>query len=234
MLKYKFSIPINYYFLQLYNSIKSLITYMTDSKTYWNKFYRDTLVVKRSSNFSLFVIKKIKKNSDMLLDVGCGNGRDTFFFIRNKVKTFGIDQSSTIINENNKIKKVFFNINFCKKRIILKNKFNVFYARFFLHSITLIEEKKFFKNIKLNSRPESRIFLEFRTDKDPLIKQGTKISKYERFTDHYRRFINVTAFEKRVKNEKFDILFLKTSNKFSIFKDDKPDICRVILSWKNN
>lgn len=125
-------------------------------------------------------------------------------------------------------------MNFCKKRIILKKKFNVFYARFFLHSISLNEEKKFFKNIKLNAKKESKIYLEFRTDKDPLIKKGKKISKYERYTDHYRRFINIDTFKKRVKNEKFNILFLKISNKYSVTKNDKPYLCRAILGWKKN
>jgi len=125
-------------------------------------------------------------------------------------------------------------MNFCKKRIVLKKKFNVFYARFFLHSITLNEEKKFFENIKLNAKKESKIYLEFRTDKDPLIKQGRKISKYERYTDHYRRFINIDAFKKRVENERFNILFLKISNKYSVIKNDKPYLCRAILGWKKN
>ena len=62
--------------------------------------------------------------------------------------------------------------------------------------------------------------------------QGEYLSKYERFTDHYRRFINVDSFKKRIEKRKFKILFLKTSNKFAIFKDDKPEVCRVILSYK--
>ena len=45
-------------------------------------------------------------------------------------------------------------------------------------------------------KKESKIYLEFRTDKDPLIKKGKKISKYERYTDHYRRFINIDTFKK--------------------------------------
>ena len=62
--------------------------------------------------------------------------------------------------------------------------------------------------------------------------EGKYISKYERYTDHYRRFINVDSFIKRMKKKKIDILFLKTSNKFAVFKKDKPHICRVILDLK--
>lgn len=80
---------------------------MSKAITYWNKFYQNFSVTKKYSNFASFVIKKINKNSDLLLDIGCGNGRDTFFFIKNKVRAIGIDQSSTIINKNKKFKKIF-------------------------------------------------------------------------------------------------------------------------------
>jgi len=52
------------------------------NKYYWNTFYKNFLINKESS-FARFVYKKIKtKKVNKLLDVGCGNGRDTFFFLK--------------------------------------------------------------------------------------------------------------------------------------------------------
>jgi tellurite methyltransferase len=201
-------------------------------KFYWNSFYNSTTTVQEPSDFATFVLKEIKKTYGLLLDIGCGNGRDTFFFLKNDIKAVGCDQSSSIIKKNNKLKKVFSQVDFCKKGVNLKKNINFFYARFFLHSISLKEEEVFFNNIKKNTFFSCQIYLEFRTDKDPLMLRGKYLSKHERFTDHYRRFINVDSFKKRVKKKNFKILFLKTSNKFAIFKNDKPDICRVILSYK--
>ncbi len=200
--------------------------------SYWNKYYSKTNVISKPSDFAKFVLEKIKKTEGFLIDVGCGNGRDTFFFIKNKIQTIGCDRSLTVVKKNNNLKKVFSKINFCKKNIRLKRKVNIFYARFFIHAISLKEEEIFFDNIKKNTFSTCQIFLEFRTDKDPLMQKGKYLSKYERFTDHYRRFINVDRFVKRMKKLKIDILFLKTSNKFAVFKKDKPHICRVILSYK--
>ena len=135
------------------------------------------------------------------------NARDTIFFINNKVNAFGCDRSSTIIRKNNKIKKIFYHMNFCKKEIKLPKKFNFFYARFFIHAISLKEEEIFFKNIKKNIDSSCQIFLEFRTDKDPLMLEGKHISKYERYTDHYRRFINVDSFIKRMKRKNRYFIF---------------------------
>ncbi len=212
--------------------MKSLSVNPTRKNSYWNKYYKNNIVVSKQSDFAKFVLKRIKKTTGSLIDIGCGNARDTIFFINNKVNAFGCYRSSTIIRKNNKIKKIFYHMNFCKKEIKLPKKFNFFYARFFIHAISLKEEEIFFKNIKKNIDSSCQIFLEFRTDKDPLMLEGKYISKYERYTDHYRRFINVDSFIKRMKKKKINILFLKTSNKFAVFKKDKPHICRVILDLK--
>jgi tellurite methyltransferase len=212
--------------------MKSLYAISSRKNSYWNGYYNKTSAVSQPSDFAKFVLKKIKKTKGFLIDVGCGNGRDTIFFIKKKIDAFGCDHSLTIIKKNNKIKKVFNKINFCKKEVKLKKNFNFFYARFFIHAITLKEENFFFNNIKKNTDSSCQIYLEFRTDKDPLMLKGKYLSKYERVTDHYRRFINVESFVQRMKKKKINILFLKTSNKFAIFKKHKPHICRVILNYK--
>ena len=45
---------------------------------YWNNYY-DNFEKFKESSFARFVKKKIKKNSK-IIDIGCGNGRDSFFF----------------------------------------------------------------------------------------------------------------------------------------------------------
>ena len=75
---------------------------------YWNKFY-SKFSFSKESNFAKFCIKFFKKNS-CLLDVGCGNGRDTFFFIKNGIKCKGIDISKTAIKNNSKRLKNTFEV----------------------------------------------------------------------------------------------------------------------------
>ena len=91
-------------------------------------------------------------------------------------------------------------------------------------------EMNFLKNLKKTSKKKTIFFCEFRTDKDPLIKKGIKISEFERFDSHYRRFIELKSFKKRLRYNKFKILYEKTSNKFAIKKKDKPSICRMIFT----
>ena len=67
-----------------------------------------------------------------------------------------------------------------------------------LHAINETSENIFLKNISKNFQNDTLIALEFRTIKDVLMKKGKKISKYERITDHYRRFIDPNNFQNKL------------------------------------
>ena len=85
------------------------------NRTYWNHFYKKFRFAS-PSNFAKFVFKKkyITK-SDKLLEIGCGNGRDIFYFIKNGIYSYGLDKSSVAIQNNlNKVEDIFFKKDFCK------------------------------------------------------------------------------------------------------------------------
>ena len=82
--------------------------------SYWNKFYKN-FSLEEETSFANFIAKKVQPNKK-LLDIGCGNGRDTIFFKKNFLKAVGIDNSKTAINNNKlKNKKIFKYLDFCKK-----------------------------------------------------------------------------------------------------------------------
>lgn len=201
---------------------------------YWDNFYKK-FNINKPSNFAKFFLKKIKKDSN-ILEIGSGNGRDSYFFLSKSYKVYSIDRSKKAIDKCKKIKiGNFICGNFCsydfkyktffKKKILFSN----IYARFFLHAINIKNESAFFYNCKKLLKKNGRIYLEFRTIKDPLMKKGKKISKYERITDHYRRFIHVNELTDRIKKYKLKIQYIKQSNKFAVFKKDKPHICRLVI-----
>ena len=81
-------------------------------------------------------------------------------------------------------------------------------------------------------KKNSLVFLEFRTIKDPLSKKGKKISYNETFSDHYRRFIDVSELSQTLKKIKLKITYKSTSYNFAKFGNEKPHICRLILKKK--
>ena len=203
------------------------------NENYWNKFYKK-FTINIPSSFAKFVVKRINL-SDKILDVGCGNGRDTFFFLKHGFKTTGIDKSQIVIKKNNaKLKNFFYKIDICSKKLNLsflkKKKISKIYARFFIHAINKQQQLFFFANIRKILSKNTQIFLEFRTSKDPMKKYGKKISENERISDHYRRFINSDEFQSEVLDLGFKVMFRKESFNFAKFGKQKPHICRMILS----
>ena len=209
------------------------------NKKYWNLFYKKKLKINFPSNFAKFVYKflKLKKNK-YIIDVGCGNGRDLFYFAKNKISCLGIDRSNSAIEFSKKIKKEFKSLeiiklktgDFTKYRYSrIKKTFSI-YSRFTLHAINFKEEEIFFKNI-FKCKNINFIFIEARSTKDNLFGKGKKISDSEYITDHYRRFIDIKILKKQI-SKKFRIIYLKESKGFSKLGKDNPCLIRLIAKKK--
>ena len=180
----------------------------------------------------------VNKN-DIILDVATGDGRDAFFFSKFSKTVYGIDESKVVIKLNNqktKAQKInnltFLNVKSEKIKNLSKKKISLIYARFFIHAIKERTENKFLDDIKKYFDKNTIVALEFRTTKDKLIKKGTKIGKNERLTSHYRRFINTSNFEKKIKNKNFTIIFKKLGINMSKTPMDNPHLCRLIIKQK--
>ncbi len=203
---------------------------------YWNKFYKKHTLIIKPSNFSQFIKKEFlkKKKIKNILEIGCGNGRDAFYFSKYATKIVSIDNSQQAIIKSKNNERMQKNIIFLKKNIlsrfnvVVKN-FDLIYARFFLHTINSIEEDIFLNLLKKISNKKTIVALEFRTTKDKLFKKGKKISKNESITDHYRRFVEVSNFKNKLKKLNFKIIYFKQSVNLSNFKNDNPHLCRIVF-----
>lgn len=206
------------------------------NKNYWNYYYKLKKKNDNPSNFAKFINNFFKKKKfNNLIEFACGNGRDSFYFSRKFKKVVSIDKSKEAINNNNillrkkKIKNLFFlPLDVTKQNQVKLSNFDIIYARFFLHSINLKDEKKLFKILKNQSKVNTHLCFEFRTIKDEMFKKGKKISKYERISDHYRRFIDENDFIARVK-QNYKILYCVAKKGFSKYKNENPHLCRIIL-----
>ena len=205
-------------------------------KRYWDGYYKKNKNNPKPSNFSYFISKKYLNKHNILLDIGTGDGRDAFHFT-NKVKfIYGIDLSNVVTKRNNNQAKLlnlknisFKNISIVDLKKFKNKKIDFIYGRFFIHAIDNIKENIFLNNLKKYFNIGTFVALEFRTTKDKLIKLGKKIGRYERITDHYRRFINVKNFEKKLKAKKFKIIYKKQGTNLSKTKNENPHLCRLIF-----
>jgi hypothetical protein len=65
---------------------------------------------------------------------------------------------------------------------------DILYLRFFVHAITAEAWADVIYNMGLHAKQGSLLCIEARTWADPMIMAGTRISRTENITDHYRRY----------------------------------------------
>lgn len=206
---------------------------------YWESYYGYSKNSKfKESSFAKFVFSKIKdkKKYKNLIDIGCGNGRDSIFFNKKKLNVLGIDISKSIIKKNSLYSNNRLSFkNFDIEKDSMSKKFNLIYSRFFIHAINEKAENKLLKLIKKIKKKGTLIFLEFRNHNDRIfnikkIKKHNEIVEFEK--GHYRRIIDpIKLKEKFVKKLRCKIIYLKSSKNLSIVKKDNPHLTRIILKF---
>lgn len=206
------------------------------TKNFWDHFYEKGSLRREPSTFCQFILDgKYIAPGSTILDVGCGNGRDTFGFLKEGVNAFGIDGSLKAVESNVAfaqelgVKKAPFevvDVTDTKSLMVYKEYDNV-YARFFVHAINKNAQHQFMTFLS-SLKEGAKVFLEFRTDKDPMFLKSTQISQDEGITDHYRRFINVEEFTKLLPTYNLKLDYVHEAQGLSIHGQDNPYLARII------
>ena len=201
---------------------------------YWDTYYKSNKKIKESS-FARFVIKKIDKNSK-IIDIGCGNGRDSFFFSKNNLNVTAIDISKNAIKNNSlKSNKNLKFLKFDIEKNTMSKKFDVIYCRFFVHAISEKNENKLITLIKKIKKKNTLAFFEFRNHKDRMF-QKKKIKKHNDVIEfekgHFRRIIDPKKFIKKISSKiKLKVIYKKSAKNLSIVKNDNPNLSRIIFRF---
>ena len=200
---------------------------------YWNKFYKKKSIISEST-FAKFTYKKILNKKVKLLDIGCGNGRDSYFFNKKGFQVTGIDISQKAIQKNskNEIKNLSFK-KFDIGKDKIKNKFDIIYCRFFVHTVDELLENKLIELIKSSKNKGTKVFFEFRNYKDKIFgkfnaEDHNKVIEFEK--GHFRRIIDPKIFKKKfLLKTKSKLIYQKNSINLSVVKKDNPNLTRLIF-----
>lgn len=207
-----------------------------DDKKYWTEYYAKNSKPANASSFAEFVLPKLNKNKN-LIELGCGNGRDSIYFSQNNINVIAIDQVQEEIdylNENYGSKNInfvcddFTDLFNSEVDLIKSTDFDYVYSRFTFHSINEKKEDRTLDWIKDNINCGGYFLLEARSIKDPMFKQGKNLSESENFTTHYRRYMNLDVIVGKLKSRCFEIIYKIEDNNLAIYKDDNPYVIRII------
>lgn len=223
---------------ELATAARQMATSTESIVDHWNGYYEGQEKIPDPSSFALEISESIGVTArDRVLDYGCGNGRDTFFFARFS-KTLGVDVSTAAIetcnifrDDRDKSDRVHF------KEISEQNigdvirDFNptLFYARFVLHAMTAKQESQLLDTLAITLSPDCYLAIECRTIRDPLFLRGTKISATERIFGHYRRFIVPDELIESLRVRGFGVITKSESRGVSPLGDDDPALLRLLL-----
>ena len=197
---------------------------------YWNAYYAKKDVPAIPSSFAESILPSIDK-SKLLVELGCGNGRDSFFFARNNIQTIGIDLSAHAIEQNASFGHENVSFQVADFTALEPNQFSNIgniYSRFTLHSIDRLSYQRTIdwcaQNLELGN---GMLFLEARTIHDPLCGEGTNVGNEEYVTTHYRRFANIKDVMKDLMSRDFKIIHATENYTDSWYKDDHAVVYRI-------
>ncbi len=186
---------------------------------YWSYFYKKYEAPCHPSDFAIFVNKMINKSSK-IIDIGCGNGRDSHFFEENGHNVCSIDS----VKSPNFLGKNLFQTD----ALELNVKGDVYYCRFFLHTLDEKECDLFLERMS-NLMDDSKIFIETRASE---IKNKERIKfKSPIGEEHYRTLYSIDYLEYKL-SKYFTIEMISESDSFAAYGEERPLIIRAILKRK--
>ncbi len=199
---------------------------------YWNNFYTSSLDIKEPSLFARSILPQLDKGKN-LLELGCGNGRDSLFFAENGLNVIGIDASDKtieILKSTCELGNVCFVCDdFVCSPMIFAGQYDYCYSRFSLHAINVEQEREVIKNVYNSLKIGGKFFVEVRSINDEIYGLGEKIAEHTYiYNGHFRRFIVKAELENRMKEVGFEVIYSEEKKGFAPFEEQDPLIIRMI------
>ncbi len=205
-----------------------------DNKEYWDAFYlKEDEAIRDKTRFAEFVLKNWTGDKKNILELGCGNGRDSLYFHANGLNVVGIDASEVAINNLSCLESgcTFICDDFIESGSLWKRNYDICYSRFTVHAINLEQEHKLIVNVYRALNDNGIFCVEVRSVHDFLYGEGERVGEDEFiFDEHYRRFIRINEFLQRLMKTGFVIKYAEENKGFAPFNGVDPQMIRVIAA----
>lgn len=207
---------------------------------YWDAYYRQRPeILNQCSPFATEMMKVIygqmaEGEAKYLLDLGCGNGRDSVFFAQNKLHVVGIDASGTAIEilEETYDEDAYLEFvcdDFVTANVLFQREYDYCYSRFTLHAINEKQEEQLIGNVYKALKKNGLFMIEARTIHDRIYGLGEQVEKNAyRYNDHYRRFIEPAEIMRKMVRIGFTIVHSEEGSGFSKTETEDPVLLRLI------
>lgn len=197
---------------------------------HWNSYYAKPLAPTNPSPFGRAVADRLD-GKRTIVEVGCGNGRDSAHFSNLGHAVTAIDVATAAIErcrqQHAQLAATFIEASLAEIAPQYEESFDVLYSRFVIHAMTLDEEKEMLNSASRVLAKDGLLFIECRSLKDPMARMGEVISPTERIHGHYRRFIDLDELSTRVESCDFTIVETVESAGLAVHGDEDPVVIRL-------
>lgn len=205
---------------------------------YWDKHYR-VFEESSPSPFCQSIIHDFLEPSDVLVELGCGNGRDGLALASATSLYVGVDLSARAIERANEL---FIRAGVPTDKYYLKvGDFSqvdfhelgaprlVVYSRFSLHADTEEAENRLIKHLREYSAGPLLVCVEARTVHDELYGRGDEVARNTFVTDHFRRFIEPEEFRSKITPD-FVVTHFAVERGFAPYRGEDPMVMRAVFA----
>lgn len=202
-------------------------------KQYWDSYYSDNRNIATynpPSQFAAFFLTElVGLNINTIIDIASGDGRDSLFFAQYGYEVIAVEKSREAVAYTQKIAQNFDNLNvinldITKEQIsseLVQGKSKVFYARFFIHTLTVSELALFFDNISKIMKRGDYLFLEYRNKDDAVRKKITP--------KHFRAFYTADFVSDKAMERGLQCSYEEKGTGFAKWGEDNASVSRQIF-----
>lgn len=226
----------------LEESVRKILEYLVvprkrwnRDEIYWNNYYAGSVSVAREepSLFARAMLQHYMESGKNLIELGCGNGRDSLYFAKNGINVTGIDASQIAIEElcerTSLDNCVFICDDFVSVESIYQIQYDYCYSRFTLHAINEQQENQIIQKVYDMLKENGYFFIEARSVHDGKFGLGQAVEKNAYICDgHYRRFIEPAELVSKLEYIGFTIVEQEESDIFAPQKGDNAVCVRVV------
>ena len=203
-----------------------------DRSDYWDTYYAERSSTRRPlpSQFATFVAGELE-GPHRVIELGCGNGRDSIFFAGNGHDVTGVDGSQAAVEACSALAAALgepatflhsaIDDPALAERLAGSEGPHVVYARFFVHAITDEEEKTFLDLCAALTSPGDVLAVEYRTVRDQVGAKETGA--------HYRRFVLPATFQARALERGFEVTYAVEGFGFAKWRHDDAYVARTLF-----
>lgn len=208
-------------------------------KKYWELYYSRKNTDLEPSLFAKFIGDKFSGNYKSLIEIGCGNGRDTIYLANKNYSITAVDQCE---NEIIFLKELYCKAgnvefvcdDFCELGI--EKTYDIVYSRFTIHSISEIQERKVLLWAYQVLNDNGLFCIEVRGQKNEIYQKGVPVENEEDafiLNGHYRRFINFDKLCTKLRNTGFSLEYADEKKGFAPFKHKNETFIRIVAKKSN-